>query len=327
MRRLQPRFLLSIHQVHLQPLSARWHYHRGWLKAYVEDDKRITACFTVQGKQGALHTQTATERSGFLGSTVPDIAYRQNPKRCCSSEERTICLEISRVLWPPGLFVPFYLPLVLRLLNSLFLASLARSLPFFHRFPSFSLFPWSLSHWAGIPGCCLPKPPSDTAIAPSCASHLLVTKTGEVPFHWGLSTLSPPCSENLCSKRPFQGHKDGSWSQASQQEGCAGKDMHMPVQSAQHPCRCNQVKEEGKGSAAKGSVANSQLFWIPNHTPLSPPRSLPSLLEAARFQHKLPGGPWTRGDSAHTAAEHRWVEHLRSVGGKGITHLSTGHSP
>lgn len=126
---------------------------------------------------------------------------------------------------------------------------------------------------------------------------------------------------------PFQGHKDSSWSQASHQECCARKDMHMPAQPAQHPCRWDQLREERRGSAAEGLGARSQLFWIPNRIPLSPPRPFHSLSEAACFLHKLPGGPWMCGSAAHAAPECGWVEHLWSGGGKDITHLSTGHSP
>lgn len=96
MRRLQPRFLLGVHQVYFHPPSARWHCHIGWIKIYVEDDKRITECFPAQGKQGTLSVQTATKRSVWLTSTIADTAYGHSPKRCCSSEEwtmhKTVCI-------------------------------------------------------------------------------------------------------------------------------------------------------------------------------------------------------------------------------------------
>lgn len=111
--------------------------------------------------------------------------------------------------------------------------------------------------------------------------HFLATKTWEVPLHWGLSTLLPPWSESVCSCTLSGESKTILGVQASQQEGCARKAMHMPA----HPCGCDQEKEEGRGSAAKELGTNSLLLWIPNQISSSPPRSFPSLLEAVYMNY------------------------------------------
>lgn len=108
-RRLQPRFLLGV-QVHLQPLSASWHCHRVCLKGYVEDDKI------------SLHAslcKTSRELQTFwFGWPTPCLILAMDTVQGDVAALKKAAASGKLVLWPPEIFAPVHLPVVLKFFNS-----------------------------------------------------------------------------------------------------------------------------------------------------------------------------------------------------------------
>lgn len=118
-RRLQPRFLLGVHQVHLQPLSASWHCHRVCLKSYMEDDKI------------SLHAslcKTSRELQTFwFGWPTPWLILAMDTVQGDDAALKKAAASGKLVLWPPEIFASVHLPMALKFLNSVSLQTFLMS--------------------------------------------------------------------------------------------------------------------------------------------------------------------------------------------------------